>query len=95
VKERPEGAVDEARWLIEFEIAHVALAQIECDHCLGGRRVGLRQHRRRGIDPDDGPTGRTCHRNRDATIADGELDEWPVDVGREADVERHVLRHPC
>ena len=31
VKERPEGAVDEARWVIELEIAHVALAEIERD----------------------------------------------------------------
>jgi hypothetical protein len=49
--------------------------------------VGLRKHRRRGVDPDNGPTGRERHGNRDAAIADGELDEWPVDVGREADVE--------
>jgi hypothetical protein len=40
VKERPEGAVDEARRLIELEIAHVALAQIERDPGFGGRRVG-------------------------------------------------------
>jgi len=42
VKKRPEGAVDEARGLIELEITHVALAQIEGDPCGGGRRPGGR-----------------------------------------------------
>jgi len=46
VKERPEGAVDEARWLIELEVTHVALAQIERDPCGDGGRTGLREHRR-------------------------------------------------
>jgi hypothetical protein len=94
VKERTEGAVDEARWFIEFEIAHVALAQIESDPCCGGRRARLREHGRRGVDPDHRPTGRKRHRNRNATSPDRELDEWPVNVGGEAGIERHVLRHP-
>jgi hypothetical protein len=46
VKKRPEGAVDEARRLIELETTHVALAQIERDPCGGGRRTSLREHRR-------------------------------------------------
>jgi hypothetical protein len=94
VKQCSIGAVDEASWLIEFEIADVALAQIEHNACLGGRGAGLRKHRRGGVDPDHGPTRRERHWNRHTAIADGELDEWPVDAGREADVERHVLRHP-
>ena len=93
VKEGPKGAIDEARCLVQLEVAHVALPEVKCDACRCGRRTRLVQHRGRGIDPDDGPPGRLRHGNRDAAVPDGELDERPVGLGSEAFVERDILCH--
>src|SRR5437879_1128820 len=52
VQERAEGAVDQRRWLVEGEIAHVALAQVEVDACLVSTGTGEREHRRRRVNAD-------------------------------------------
>ena len=45
--------------------------------------------------PSTRPAGRLRDRDRDAAVADGELDERPVGLAGELDVERNVLRHLC
>jgi hypothetical protein len=95
VQERPVGAVDEARGLGELQIAHVSLAQVERHPGVGGRGAGLGEHGGRGVDPDDGATGGEGHGDGHPAAADGQLDQGPGRVDREADVERHVLRHRC
>ena len=50
-------------------------------------RTGLLEHRRRGVDADHRPPGRLRHRDRDPAVPDRELDERPVGLQRELDVE--------
>ena len=93
VQERAERAVDERGRLVEREVAHVALAQVELDARLGRAGAGLLEHRRRGVDPDDLPAGRLRDRNGDAAVPDGELDERAVGLTGKLDVEGDVGRH--
>jgi hypothetical protein len=54
--------------------AHVAEPQVE----IGVARARLLEHRRRGVDPDHAPAGRTGNLRGNAPRADGELDDRPV-----------------
>src|SRR5262245_40978826 len=75
MEERPERAVDELDGLVELEVAHVAETQVELDARLRGVRTCLLEHRRRGVDPDDGPTRRPGDRDRHPPVPDRELHE--------------------
>ena len=74
VQERAEGAVDQRRRLLQIELAHVALTQVELDPRRGGVGAGLGEHRRRGVDSDHGPPGRLRDRDRHPPVADRKLD---------------------
>ena len=79
--------------LNDLEIAHVAFAKIELDACRGGGCPRLSEHRWRRVDSNDGSTGCGCDRYRHAAGADRKLDQWPVGLACQANIERHVVRH--
>ena len=93
MQERAERAVDERGRLVQLEVAHVALPEVERDACLGGAGAGVLQHPRRGVDPEDRPARRLRNGDRDAAVPDRELDERPVRGLRQSDIEGDVLRH--
>ena len=93
VQQRAERAVDQRRRLVEGEVAHVALAQVELHARLGRTRAGLLEHRRRGVDADHPPAGRLRDRDRDPTVPDRQLDQRPVGLAGQLDVEGDVGRH--
>jgi len=93
VEERAERAVDQCGGLFQVELAHVAQMELELDACRGGALTRLVEHRRRRVDPDHGPSRRLRDRNRDAAVADRELDERAACFPREPDVEVDVCRH--
>jgi len=86
-------AVDEGGGFGEGEVAHVALAQVEFHAGLGRADAGLVEHRRRGVDPDDASAGRLRDRDGDSSVPDRELDERPVRLAGELDVEGDVGGH--
>ena len=88
-----ERAVDERRWLVEREVAHVALVQLELDSRLGGLLLRQCEHRRRAVDADDLLAGLLRDRHRNPPVADRELDDGPVGLADELEVERDVLGH--
>ena len=53
----------------------------------------LREHRRRGVDSEHVPAGLARDRDRDAAVADRELDERAVRLPGELDVEGDVVGH--
>ena len=93
VQERPERAVDQRRRLVQGEVAHVALAQVELHARLGRTGTGLLEHRRRRVDADDRPAGRLRDRDRHPPVPDRQLDQRPVRLAGELDVEGDVGRH--
>lgn len=86
-------AVDQRRRLVEGEVPHVALAQIEVGVRLGRAVAGQIEHRRRRVDADDAPTCRQRDRDRDSAVAYRELDDRPICLSRESDVEGDVVGH--
>ncbi len=88
-----ERAIDQCRRLVQRELTHVALPQIEVDASLLCRLTRLGKHRRRSIDPDHTPSDRLRHRHRGSPGPDRKLNDRPVRLSREVDVERDVLRH--
>jgi phenylalanyl-tRNA synthetase alpha chain len=95
VEERPERAIDERRRLVQFEVAHVLLAQVELDVSLVRGRASLRQHLSRRVRADHGGPERLRNRYCDTTRADGELDDGAIGLARELGVERDVIRNAC
>jgi hypothetical protein len=93
VEERPEGAVDECRGLIESELPHVAQTKIELHACFFSSSLRLVHHGLRKIDPDDASTGRRGDGDRDAAVPDTKFDDRAVRFASQAYVERHVFRH--
>ena len=89
MEERAERAVDERGRLVELEVADVAEPEVE----VGVERPRLFEHRGRRVDADHGPPGGARDLGGDAARADGELDDRPVRLLRERDVERDVLGH--
>src|SRR5437667_7566208 len=57
--------------------------------------TGLRKHRRRGVNADNPLARRLRHGDRDPPIPDGKLDQRPVRLACQLDVERNVGRHRC
>ena len=75
--QRPERAVDQRR-LVESQVTHVTLAQVKL-HAGGGRTgPGLGEHRRRGVDSDDLPASGLRDRDRNAPVADRQLDQRAI-----------------
>jgi hypothetical protein len=93
VQERAKRAVHQRRRLLEREVAHVALAQVEVDARLLRRRARLLEHRRRAVGADHPLPDRPRDRNCDPTAAHGQLDHGAVRLPGELDVERDVLGH--
>src|SRR6516162_5166910 len=77
VQQRPERAVNQRRRLVQGQLAHVTLAQVQLDACRGRPGPGQLEHRRRGIDADDWLAGRLRDRDGDPPVADRELDQRP------------------
>ncbi len=90
MQQRPAGAVDQGGRLIEFELPHVSFAQVELDSLLSCTDSSLREHRRRSVDPYDAPARCLSNRDRNAPVANGKLDQWPVSITGKRDVERDV-----
>jgi hypothetical protein len=87
-------AVDERRWLIECEVAHIAHVQVEFHPRLGRAEPRLGEHRWRGIDADHAPAGCPCYRDRDPAVPDGKLNQRLVCLASELKIEtRH--RRSC
>ena len=91
MEERAGRADDEVDRLVELELAHVALAQL--DGQAGGALARDREHRRRAVDPDHALSRLARDRDRDAAGADRELDDRLAGLAGELDVPRDVLRH--
>ena len=63
-------------------------------HARRGRAgPGLLEHRRRGVDADDLLAGRLRDRDRDPPVPDRQLDQRPVRLAGQRDVEGDVGRH--
>jgi len=93
VQERAEWAVDQRSRLVEGEVAHVALTQVELRSRLGRPGARLLEYRRRGVDADDAPSSRQRDRDGDPAVSDCKLEKWPVRLPCESDVEGDVLGH--
>ena len=93
MEQRPVGADDERRRLGEREVAHVPLVELELD-----ARLSRALARHRGSIAGDESTPITfrpisSRSGSRPSGADGELDDRPVRLGRQPDVEGDVLRH--
>jgi hypothetical protein len=93
VQQRAKRAVDQRRLLVEGEVAHVCLAQVELHTRVERTGTGFLEHRRRRVDADDPPAGRLCDRNRNAAAPDRELDQRSVRLTCEFNIEGNVGRH--
>ena len=93
MEERAEGAVDQRRRLVQLELAHVAVPQLELDARGVGARSGLGEHRLREVDADDSAAGGLRRGNRDPSGPDGELDDRAVGLADELRVPGDVLGH--
>ncbi len=79
------------RGLVELEFTNVAEAQLERQPgCALARDL---EHRRRGVDPEEGLAGLAHHLDRDTTAPDRQLHDRPVRLAGERDVVGHVLGH--
>jgi ubiquinone/menaquinone biosynthesis C-methylase UbiE len=93
MEESSERAIDQRRGLVEGKVTHIALMQVELDASLGRAHTGLLEHRRRRVDADHRSAGRLRDRDRDPPISDRKLDERPVRLACELDIEGDVPRH--
>src|SRR3954451_15306034 len=90
MQQRPAGAVDQGRGFLELEFPYVTFAQVELESRLRRAQPRLREHPPRRVDPDHASTRCPSDGNRDAPGADGKLDQWPVGLEGEPDIERNV-----
>ena len=65
--------------------------QVELDPGCPGALGRAGEHRRRDVDPDHAPPRALGDRHGDAAVPDRELDDRPVGLGCERDVELDVL----
>jgi hypothetical protein len=93
VEERAERDVDQRRRLVELEVAGVGQPQLERQP---GRALACDlEHRRGGIDAEDGLAGGPDDLDRHPAAPDHELDDRPVRLTGERDVVGDVLGHVC
>ena len=93
VEHRPERADHEIGRLVQGELGHVALTQLELDprvRCVAPCDL---EHLDGHVDADHAAAGALGDRDRHATGADRQLDHRPARSRCELDVERHVLGH--
>src|SRR5829696_10010215 len=87
MQQRPPGAVDQGRRLLEFKLPDVSLTQVELDSLLERAHASLREHRRRSVDPYHTPARCLSNRDRNAPVANRKLDQRPVSSTGKPDVE--------
>ena len=90
MQQRPAGAVDQGRRLLEFKLPYVSFTQVELDSLLNRAHSSLREHRRRRVNPYYTPARCLSNRDRNAPGANCKLDQWPVSITGKPDVERDV-----
>ena len=93
VEHRPERTDHEIGRLLERELAHVLVAQLEADTGVGRPLARDREHLRRDVGPDHAASGALDDRDRDPSRSHGQLDHGPARFLGELDVERDVLGH--
>lgn len=90
MQQGPAGAVDQGGRIIELELPHVSFAQVKFDPLLRCADSSLREHRGRSVDPNDALARCLGDLDRDPSIPNRELDQWPVSIMGKPDVERDV-----
>src|SRR5436305_1274188 len=90
MQQRPPRAVDQGRRLVDFKLPYVSFTQVEVDSLLNCAHASLREHRRRRVDPYYTPARCLSNRDRNAPVANCKLDQWPVSITGQRDVERDV-----
>src|ERR671934_2681013 len=90
MQQRPPGAVDQGRRLLDFKLPYVSFAQVEVDSLLNCAHSSLREHRRRRVNPYYTPARCLSNRDCNAPGANCKLDQWPVSITGKPDVERDV-----
>ena len=90
MQQRPPGAVDQGRRLLDFKLPYVSFTQVELDSLLNCAHSSLREHRRRRVNPYYTPARCLSNRDRNAPVANCKLDQWPVSITGKPDVERDV-----
>src|SRR5215218_9704734 len=90
MQQRPPGAVDQGRRLLDFKLPYVSFTQVELDSLLGRAQSRLREHCRRRVNPYYTPARCLSNRDRNAPGANCKLDQWPVSITGKPDVERDV-----
>jgi hypothetical protein len=93
MQERAERTVDQSGRFIEFQIAHVTLAQVEAYARVRRASPRLAEHRWGSVYTYDSSASLLSDRNRDPAITDREFDQRPFRLTRQLDVEAHVGRH--
>jgi len=90
MQQRPAGAVDQGRRLLEFKFPDVTFAQVELDSLLNRAQPCLREHPPRRVNSDHKPARCQSDRDRNSPSANGKLDQWPVSLKGKPDVEGDV-----
>jgi hypothetical protein len=90
MQQRPAGAVDQGRGLLEFKFTYVTFAQVELDSLLSRAESCLREHAPRRVNPHYKPARCLSDRDRNAPGTNRKLDQWPLSLERKPDVERNV-----
>ena len=91
MQQRPPRAVDQGRRLLDFKLPYVSFTQVELDSLLNCAHSSLREHRRRRVNPYNTSARCLSNRDRNAPVANRKLDQWPVSLTGERDVERDVI----
>src|SRR3954452_23008294 len=90
MQQRPPGAVDQGRRLLDFKVSYVSSTQVELDSLPERTHPSLREHLRRRVNACYTSARCLSNRDRNAPVANCELDEWPVCITGKPDVERDV-----
>jgi hypothetical protein len=90
MQQRPPGAVDQGRRLLELKLPYVSFTEVELDSFLDCAQSSLREHRRRRVDPYYLPPGCPSNGDRNAPGANRKLNQWPVSVTGKPNVEEDV-----
>ena len=88
-----ERAVDQPGQLVQGQVPHVSLAQVELHPRCDGQGLGLPEHRGGGVNAGNPLAGRPSDGDGDPPVADRQLDQRPVRPAGQVDVEGNVGRH--